>query len=80
MVKTTVYLPESQADALRRLAESTGRSQAELIREAIETKTAAAAVPTKRRFHSAGVGHGGGEPVAENAREILRREMGRSRR
>jgi predicted transcriptional regulator len=36
MVKTTVYLDSDDALALRQMAESQGRSQAELIREAIQ--------------------------------------------
>ncbi len=36
MVKTTVYLPESVAHGLRRLAEADGRTAAALIREALE--------------------------------------------
>lgn len=35
MEKTTVYLPEELKRALRRAARSTGRSEAELIREGI---------------------------------------------
>jgi Arc/MetJ-type ribon-helix-helix transcriptional regulator len=73
MVKTTVYLDESDAAALRRLASQTGRSQAEIIREAVHTVTA----PARRRVRvlkSAGVGRSSGEPIAEHADEILRRE------
>lgn len=35
MEKTTVYLPDDLKRALRRAAKSTGRSEAELIREGI---------------------------------------------
>ena len=35
MKKTTVYLPEDLKFALRRIAEQRGRSEAELIREAV---------------------------------------------
>jgi plasmid stability protein len=35
MTKTTVYLPEELKQALTRIAASSGRSEAELIREAI---------------------------------------------
>jgi hypothetical protein len=40
MEKTTVYLTPRQKAALRRAARATGRSEAELIREGIETITA----------------------------------------
>lgn len=79
MVKTTVYLDERDAVALRRMAAATGRSQAAIIREAISTATASAP-PAARRFHSAGAGHGSGEPVARNADEIIRAELGQSKR
>lgn len=36
MVRTQVYLTDEQKRGLQRLAESTGRQQSELIREAIE--------------------------------------------
>jgi hypothetical protein len=62
------------------LAQATGRTQADIIREAIETTTAEASRPPSRRFRSAGLGHGGGAPVADHADEIVRRELGRSPR
>ena len=37
MVKTTVYLPEDLKASLERVAAEKGRSEAELIREAIRT-------------------------------------------
>jgi Arc/MetJ-type ribon-helix-helix transcriptional regulator len=37
MVKTTVYLPEDLKASLERVAAERGRSEAELIREAIRT-------------------------------------------
>lgn len=74
MVKTTVYLDDRDAAALRRLAAESGRSQAEIIREAISRTTRAAG---PRRLRSAGVARGSGEPVARNADEIVRRELGR---
>ena len=39
MVKTTVYLEEEAARALREMARQSGRSQAELIREALASFT-----------------------------------------
>jgi hypothetical protein len=37
MEKTQVYLPKEELDALRRTAARTGRSVADLVREAIRT-------------------------------------------
>ena len=50
-LKTTVYLNDEEVQALRQLAAATGRSQADLIREAI--RHAAAQAPS-RRFRSLG--------------------------
>jgi hypothetical protein len=36
MTKTTVYLPEDLKTSLKRMAEEEGRSEAEIIREAIK--------------------------------------------
>jgi hypothetical protein len=74
MVKTTVYLDEDQAAALRRIAAQTGRSQAQIIRDAVARETAAA---PPRVFKSHGAGRGTGEPIAQHADEILREELGR---
>ncbi|MGH2915817.1 MAG: ribbon-helix-helix protein, CopG family [Solirubrobacteraceae bacterium] len=74
MVKTTVYLEEQDAAALRRIAAETGRSQAEIIRDAIRRETLAAG---PRRLRSAAAGRGTGEPVGRRADEIVRAELGR---
>ena len=60
MHKTTVYLNDEEVESLRQLAPATGRSQAELIREAI--RHVAAQAP-RRRFRSLGKGAGTGAPV-----------------
>jgi Ribbon-helix-helix protein, copG family len=75
MVKTTVYLDEHDAATLRRIAAETGRSQAEIIREAIAHATRLSA---PRRLRSLGVGHGSGAPIARDADRIVREELGRS--
>ncbi len=77
MVKTTVYLPDHEVAALRRLSTQTGRSQAEIIRQAVAAVTARAA---PREFLSFGAGRGDGTPVARHADEILRREFPRDDR
>ena len=76
MVKTTVYLQESEAAALRRMAARSGRSQAEIIREAVAAATADA---RKHRFKSHDVAHGTGQAVGQDAEHILRQEIGRRR-
>ena len=40
MVRTQIYLTEAEQEALRSLAQDTGRSQSELIREAIDAMLA----------------------------------------
>lgn len=58
MRKTTVYLTETEAEGLRRVAAATGRSQAELIREGVQLVIEQA---PPRLFHSMGKGEGSGE-------------------
>jgi predicted transcriptional regulator len=69
MVKTTVYLESDLALSLRRMAESEGRSQAELIREALETYTRG-----RKRTLPRGLGKysSGEKDVSERTKEILR--------
>jgi hypothetical protein len=77
VIKTTVYLDEADAAALRRMAAQTGRSQAEIIREAVAAATAPA---RRRKLKSLGTGHGGGSTVGRNADALVRRELGRRHR
>jgi hypothetical protein len=68
MEKTTVYLPDDLKRALRRAARSTGRSEADLIREGIGivAGTHRIAEPKLPLFES-------GQPdLAERAEELLR--------
>lgn len=58
MRKTTVYLTETEAEGLRRMAAATGRSQAELIREGVRLVTEHG---PPRTFRSMGKGEGPGE-------------------
>ena len=67
MEKTTVYLPDDLKRALRRVARSTGRSEADLIREGIGmvTGTHRIAEPRLPLFES-------GQPsLAERVEELL---------
>ena len=68
MVRTTVYLDQEVALALRQLAAQRGRSQAELIRDALAKYTARAVRPMP-----VGIGkYRSGEPdVAQRAKDIL---------
>jgi hypothetical protein len=52
MEKTTVYLTTAQKRALERAARASGRSEADLIREGIETVTHRVAEPTIPLFES----------------------------
>ena len=61
MRKTSVYLTEDEAEALRRASVRMGRPQAELIREGVRQVIAEANV-ARRQFRSLGAGHGGGAP------------------
>lgn len=55
MNKTTVYLPEELKRSLERLAVESGRSEAELIREAVATRVRAAGRPRpKGRLFASG--------------------------
>lgn len=48
MVKTTLYLPADLKQALRRLAEARGCSEAQLLREAVARLTSEVAAPDPR--------------------------------
>jgi hypothetical protein len=58
MRKTSVYLSDEEAERLRALSRSMGRSQAELIREGIRRVLRGKA--SRRTFHS--LGKGAGDP------------------
>lgn len=69
MVKTTVYLDIDVVLKLRRMAESNGRSQAELIRDALETYTRRRKRPLPRGL---GKYASGETDVSGRTKEILR--------
>jgi hypothetical protein len=74
MRKTSVYLDEDQARRLARLAREEGRSQAEVLREAVATYQPK---PSQdRNFALAGSGRGDGSSIAEVAEEDLLRGFG----
>lgn len=75
MRKTTVYLNDDEAEALRQLAAATGVSQAELIRDAI--RQTVAKLP-ERRFRSLGRGEGSGGPTPHwRASEVYEEAFGK---
>ena len=76
MRKTTVYLDEEQVEALRILSATTGRSQADLIRDAIREATRN--VHASRKFRSLGKGEGPGGPTPRwNSAELYEKRLQR---
>jgi predicted transcriptional regulator len=69
VTKTTVYLDSDIALTLRQMAEAQGRSQAELIREALQKYTSDGKRPLPRGLgkYDSGETHG-----AERAQDFLR--------
>ena len=74
MKKTSVYLEAEQVQRLRQLATSQGRSQAEILRDAINWY--AEHVERSRDFVLAGVAEGPGGSVADIPEEELLRGFG----
>jgi hypothetical protein len=76
MHKTTVYLDDEELEALRQFSALTGRSQADLIREAIRAATRK--VHASRQFHSLGKGQGPGGPTPRwDAADLYQRRLPR---
>jgi Ribbon-helix-helix protein, copG family len=74
MRKTSVYLDEDQAQRLARLAREEGRSQAEVLREAVATYQPK---PSQdRNFTLAGSGHGDGSSITDVPEEDLLKGFG----
>jgi len=68
MRKTSAYLTDELAARLRRIAEAEGRSQAEVLRAAIE----AYPEPTPlRHIHADGIAEGPGDSIADIPEEEL---------
>lgn len=77
MRKTTVYLDDSQAERLGRLAAVSGRSQAQLIRDGLERVLEQA---PSRTFRSMGKGASGGAAKRGwDADELYRKVRGQRR-
>jgi predicted transcriptional regulator len=69
MRKTSVYLDERLALRLVALAQAEGRSQSEILREAVETYEPRGR--QDRNFALAGAGRGDGSSIADVAEEDL---------
>ncbi len=74
MKKTSVYLPEEHATQLRRTAEAEGRSQAEVLRDAIIEY--ADRHPPRRKFAMAGIAESADGRVADLPEEELLKGFG----
>ena len=70
MLKTTVYIEQDVAMALRQLSEAQGRTQAELIREALGTYTQERARPLPKGLGKYASGH---TDTSERAEDLLRK-------
>ncbi len=76
LTKTTVYLDSDTLLVLRRMSEAQGRSQAELIRDAVENFTR----NTKRpKIPGVGEFDSGRTDTSERADELLKRAARRGR-
>jgi predicted transcriptional regulator len=74
MRKTSVYLDDEQTKRLARLAREEGRSQAEILREAVATYQSR---PSQdRNFVLAGSGRGDGTSIADVPDEALLESFG----
>jgi predicted DNA-binding protein len=74
MKKTSIYLEDTDRERLRRLAEREGRSQAEVVREALAAYELQQA--GDRRFALTGTWEGDGTSVADVPEEELLRGFG----
>jgi ribbon-helix-helix CopG family protein len=76
LTKTTVYLDSETVLALRRMSETQGRSQAELIRDALERYTRNV---TRPNIPGVGEFDSGHTDTSEHAEQLLRRAAKRGR-
>jgi hypothetical protein len=69
MKKTTIYLPDELKKRIETIARSSGKAEAEIIRDAIDTATLAAGAPIPRvPLMAAGLGD---PAIAENVDALL---------
>lgn len=74
MRKTSVYLSDEQAERLARLAADEGRSQADIVRDAIDSYRPAA--PKERRLSLVGCAEGDGTPFTQETADELMKGFG----
>jgi hypothetical protein len=79
MIRTTVYVDEEVAVALRHRAAIEGRPQAELIREALRKYVEESEAPNRPPIAGIGRHRSGRSDVSERAEELLRRAARRRR-
>jgi predicted transcriptional regulator len=79
MRRTTLYLEDEMALAIRRLAANQKRAQAEVIRDAIARYIRAEHRSTPRKLGGIGAYRSGRHDVAENAEAILRKAVRENR-
>jgi len=76
MKKTSVYLDEDESEALKRVSATTGRAQAELIRDGVR-KVISEIEGEARVFRSLGRGRGRGKPYSRwKAGDVYKKVMG----
>ena len=74
MKKTSVYLDDEHVRGLRRAAEADGRSQAEVVRDAISSYLSKTCPP--RTFRMAGIAEGPGGSSADIPESELLKDFG----
>jgi hypothetical protein len=79
MLRTTVYVDEDVAVALRHRAALEGRTQAQLIRDALRKYVEETEIPEPPRIVGIGRHRSGRRDVSERAEQLLRRAARRRR-
>jgi len=79
VIRTTVYVDEDVAVALRHRAAVEGRTQAELIREALRRYVERVEQPERPPIAGIGRHRSGRTDVSERAEELLRQEARKRR-
>ncbi|HSF19288.1 MAG TPA: CopG family transcriptional regulator [Vicinamibacteria bacterium] len=79
MIRTTVYVDEDVAVAIRHRAAVEGRTQAELIRDALRKYIEEAEIPERPPIMGIGRHRSGRRDVSDRAEELLRRAARRKR-
>ena len=79
MLRTTVYLDEEIALAIRQLAETERRTQADIIRDALRRYVNQARRRRRPRLAGVGAYHSGRADVSERAEKLLKDAARKSR-